>query len=271
MNKWRKPGPGEDQLSLLPQPLEHLPPRLDPQPPGPIRTLQHQAEEAGWIPGGSVAALYVSAGADTRPLAYLRPEVIPEEVTSGESLPRFFVFVDLIEPSAEEPLLGFEDDRSRIKTIEHQPVETERWDFASLLRVNVQSDSYPDREYAVLRIRGDNEAICQDALAEGWAPEWFIGVRDGCGGCFNIIDSAEDSIPLRLGVSFWLTNDLGGYGLNDGDFNRLHEFGHSVPVAGGQRLLEVATWQTWPSSGWGIDRWVSLFRVEDARRTRSPR
>ena len=269
MNDWLNPEPDEDQLSLLPEPVE----QLDPEPPppaGPIRTLQQQVEDAGWITNESVACLYVSAGTDTRPFTYLRPGVIPGDVVAEESLPRFFVFVDMAEPGREEVALSFEDDRSRIETIDHHALGRGPWEFASLLRVRIGSDLYPNREYAVLRIRGGNEEITQEALAEGWAPDWFIGVRDGCGGCFNIIDSPEQSIPVRLGVSFWLTNDLRGYGLIDENFNRLHEFGHSIPVAGGQRLLEIATWRTWPSSGWGIDRWVSLFQLEDARKTSRP-
>jgi hypothetical protein len=271
MNDWIRPGPDPNQLALIPEPVEHLGPEPPPPPPGPIREAQAYAEQEGWIPEGSLSCLYVSAGMDTRPLTYLRPEVIPEEVVADWVLPRFFVFVDRDQPADGDDLsLEFDDGRTRVETIEERTVDSETRDMAALLRIRLRSDRFPVREYAVLRICGDNEAICQESLSEGWAPDWFIGVRDGCGGCFNIIDSPERSIPLRLGVSFWLTNDLGGYGLTDDHFNRLHGFGHSIPVPGGQRLLEVAAWRTWPSSGWGIDRWVSLFQLEDARTTPRP-
>ena len=261
--------PASGQLEFFPEPMLHDQPELPPPPPGPIRAAQDLAEQEGWIPQCSITCLYASAGNDTRPFTYLRPEVVTEEVISGWILPAFFVFVDRDSPrSMEEMDLEFDDDRTRIETVESRPVEDGPWEMAALLRVRVTSDRHPVQDYAVLRIRARNEDFVEDALAEEWSPLWYIGIRDGCrmfgnpGRCTNILGSRAHSIPLRLGVMFWVTEHFRGYELTDEDWRPLHPFGHRVPVTGGRHLRQLATWRRWPSAGWGTDRWVSLFRLE---------
>ncbi len=262
-----EPAPG--QLEFFPEPVLHDQPELPPPPPGPIRAAQDLAEREEWIPQCSLACLYVSAGADTRPLTYLHHEVLTDDVVSDWIIPEFFVFVDRDLPGSDgEMELSFDDGRTKVETIEQREVASDSWETAALLRVTVTSDRFPVRECAVLRVKSDNERFCQDALAEEWSPEWFIGIRDGCrmfferNPCWNVIDSVEDSIPLRLRVNFWLTDHFPNYSLTDEEWRRLHPFGHSIPVIGGRRLRELATWRRWPPVGWGIDRWVSLFRLE---------
>ena len=270
VNDWLKARPDESRLQLLPDPVAHLHPELPPPPPDLIGSSHRQAELRRWIPEDSPSSLYVSAGNDTRPFTYLRPEVISGELVADSALPRFFVFVDRDEPRTDNLALEFEDGRTSIQTVEQRQVETNDWGRASLLRIRVESSRYPDRGYAVLRIKGDNQSLFRSSLSEAWSPDWFIGIRDGCrmwrnaSPCTNVLDS-PDSIPLRLGVSFWLTDHL--WSLPTSARNRAVPFSPenliAVPNAG--HLRELKSWRNWPETIYGTDRWVTLFRLERDR------
>ncbi len=261
-----EPTPG--QLELFPAPVLHDQPEPAPPQPGPIRRAQLVAEDEGWIPQCSLACLYVSAGGDTRPLTYLRHEVLTDAVVSDWIIPEFFVFVDRDLPGSDGDMdLYFDDGRTRVQTVEQRPVESASWERAALLRVVVTSDRFPIRECAVLRIRSDTEGFCQDALAEDWSPDWFIGICDGCafGGndrCENELDRIEQSIPLRLRVRFWLTDHLARRPLLDEDGYRLHRQAVVLPIRSGGLLRGLHSWRLWPGTGHAHSRWVSLFRVE---------
>ena len=58
-----------------------------------------------------------------------------------------------------------------------------------------------------------NDEFADLALSEGWTPQWFIGVCDGCGAfggnhrCECDLEPTH-SIPLRLGARYWVTDHL---------------------------------------------------------------
>lgn len=232
----------------------------------PIARVREKAVGLGWIPSSAADCLYVSAGSDTRPLTYLRPEVLGEMDLVGHAFPQFFVLIDkAYELEKEGGRLDFRDRRTEIEALEH--FDTELAGAPALLsRVLVSSDRFDDRHVVVLQVEATNEGFAGIALSERWSPTWFVGVRDGCafGGnsrCENETRSIPRSIPLRLGVRYWLTDHLTGIRLLDGDRQRLRRPGLSLPLPEGGRLRELAAWRRWPEGDFGPDRWVSLYEV----------
>ena len=229
----------------------------------PIRELQGRATALGWIPIKSRACLYVSAGADTRPFSYLRPEALTNLDLDEEVFPRFFVLVEKASPL--ENRIEFEDQHSRVETGVFHPLQLGRLP-AAMLKLVVRSDRFPKRTIAVLRVKASNEEFAKAALAEEWSPTWFVGVRDGCafGGnwrCENEVRDFKVSIPLRLGVRFWVTDHLAGIQLLDKDRHRIRPHRKSVSAAGGRELRQLAAWRRWPGTNYGSDRWVTLYEL----------
>jgi hypothetical protein len=180
-----------------------------------VRTLTGAADYAasrGWISRDPVVALYVSAGADTKAPVYLRNERIRPICGEEIEAPQFFVYVDkgdILSRLGTE--LTHSDEYTRVETLETVPCMAVGH-VGHLLHVRVTSDRYPSRDVAVLRIRMENETFGDAALAEGWSPDWFIGICDGCAGfggnwrCENEIRDLSASIPIRLKVRYWVTD-----------------------------------------------------------------
>lgn len=200
----------EDQPSLFPD----EPPSGTEPLPTPIADAGRDALKSGWVPEGFTSALYVSAGTDTKAPVYLRNERFESEVAADITAPDFFVYVDQRHPlRLGRPELSHRDDRTQVETVDKIP-------FRSLdvrghmVLLKITSDRHPDRQVVVLRLRMKNEDFALAALAEGWSPEWFIGVCDGCAGwggntrCENEVRDASSSIPIRLGVRYWVTDHL---------------------------------------------------------------
>lgn len=183
--------------------------------PTQVRTLADATEYAvsrGWVSADPVAALYVSAGADTKAPVYLRNERIRPVCGEEIEAPQFFVYVD---KGSVLSRLGVElthdDEHTQVETIETVRCRAVGH-VGHLLHVRVTSDRYPRRNVAVLRIRMENETFGRAALAEGWSPDWFIGICDGCAGfggnwrCENEIRDLSASIPIRLKARYWVAD-----------------------------------------------------------------
>ena len=171
------------------------------------------ATEEGWVSEPLVPALYVSAGGDTKPFTLLHPEFLAKQADGRLDARNAFVFVDAGRPgNGENNGLAYHDGRTKITTVREETVEVANG-TGSLLFVSIESDQMASRQVVVLRLRMTNEEFAQTALAEGWSPEWFIGVCDGCGAfggnsrCESDLEP-EHSIPLRLGVRYWVTDHL---------------------------------------------------------------
>jgi hypothetical protein len=178
-----------------------------------IQAAVDVAVKEGWIEEPVVPALYVSAGGDTNPFILLHPDFLSGQAEAQIEAPNFFVYVDAERPgNGENAGLRFEDDRTTIQTEAELPSNLGDAE-GSLLRVSIKSDRMTERQVAVLRLRMTNEEFAQAALKEGWSPEWFVGVCDGCGAfggntrCECDLEP-EHSIPLRLNARYWVTDHL---------------------------------------------------------------
>lgn len=78
------------------------------------------------------------------------------------------------------------------------------------------SARYGLRSLTVLRAKATNRRLPRHAVSEPWKPDLFIGMNDGCGAfgrngtCENQMTGAEDSIPVRVGATWWVTDHLPG-------------------------------------------------------------
>lgn len=179
-----------------------------------INDAQMLAVREGWITEPVIPCLYVSAGTDTHPFALLHPTFLARQGAGHLEAPNFLVYIDSGTPRPDQdPSLSFEDDRTRIETLSHRTVDLAGY-RAELLHVSMTSDELGSSSVAVLRARMKNDQLAEIAEAEGWSPPWFIGVCDGCGAfggnhrCENALNDPSTSIPVRLGVRYWVTDHL---------------------------------------------------------------
>jgi hypothetical protein len=248
--------------------------------PTPLADAAREAQRRGWISSGFRSALYASAGQCTKAPVYLRPEVLTERGLTDVRVPEFMVYADKDQPfDSQSFALSFDDDdRTMVETVEVVPIAS----FgvpARLLRVHVASDRFPDRQVAVLRLKIENEDLAILAIAEDWSPEWFIGICDGCAGyggnmecdgashCENEIEDYGVSIPLRLGVRYWVTDHFsssaGRFGLPS------EEPEGTLDLPSGARLRQVAFLTShWDSSN--FDCGSRIFEVRYGGKKRMP-
>ena len=143
----------------------------------PIQAAQTlSAEWTGAEPHGP-AALYLSAGSDTRALTLTHPAVLAKQ--SGRMLEEmsFYVYVDQSAPY-EDPALDFTDStgRTQINTVDVVDHPVGPFD-GYLLSITTESTEIPARKISVLRVRAQNDEFAALALAEGWHPHCVIQCR----------------------------------------------------------------------------------------------
>ena len=182
-------------------------------PDSPIQAAQTLS--AGWTgadPHGP-AALYLSAGNDTRAMTLTHPAFLAKQ--SGRMLEEmsFYVFVDAYQPRDDREL-NFTDPagRTQIKTVTVSDHPVGPFD-GYLLNMTTKSTTMPWRKVSVLRVRALNDAFANLALDEGWRPHCVISVCDGCcfGGnerCENHFRKPEGSIQARLKPKWIITDHL---------------------------------------------------------------
>jgi len=185
-------------------------PSISPHPIQAAQTLS--AEWTGADPQGP-AALYLSAGYDTRALTLTHPAFLAKQ--SGRMLEEmsFYVFVDAYQPRDDREL-NFTDPagRTQIKTVTVSDHPVGPFD-GYLLNLTTKSTTMPWRKVSVLRVRALNDEFANLALEEGWQPHCVISVCDGCcfGGnprCENEFRKPEKSIQARLKPNWIITDHL---------------------------------------------------------------
>ena len=189
----------------------------------PIQAAQSLAREWSGADPHDPAALYLSAGSDTRALTLTHPAVLAKQ--SGRMLEEmsFYVYVDQSAP-CEDPALNFTDStgRTQINTVDVVDHPVGPFD-GYLLSINTESTEMPARKISVLRVRAQNDEFAALALAEGWHPHCVISVCDGCNGfggntrCESKFSDAATSIQCRLKPSWIITDHLPGSTAQGGD------------------------------------------------------
>ena len=149
-------------------------------------------------------ALYVSAGSDTMPFVFLHPKFLADRGLDPAIAPNAIVYVDRGGPAMP---LFFDDERTLIETNTLERITVGKFSGA-LMTVGVSSTEPGwERETTVVFLETSNEDIYTMAGDEGWRPDMFIGVCDGCRfggnqGCENSLDA--ERTPLRfLGLPRW--------------------------------------------------------------------
>jgi hypothetical protein len=237
-----------------------------------ISNVRAYAEESGWIDGSGTDLLYVSSGNDPRPLFALAAEGLGKCGIEASDTPTFFVYVDHSHPerSSEPNLRDPEPDSEEIHLEESEEVQVAGFP-AHLLFLTLSPEVGDDRRVAVLRIKANNEEVGNLAEAEGWVPRWFVGICDGCNGyggqiedprlrgedglhlrCENQVAEGFHSIPLNLGVRYWLTDHL-----RSG--TQPLEVSETTTLPTGEGLRLIRHWTEWPDSGFFGD--PSLYEV----------
>src|SRR5437868_5445395 len=116
-----------------------------------IHDAEMLAVREGWISQTVVPCLYVSAGTDTHPFALLHPNFLARQGAGHLNAPSFLVYIDSGTPrDDEDSSLSFEDDRTKIETVNHQTVDL-AGHRAELLHVSMASDQLGTSSFAVLR------------------------------------------------------------------------------------------------------------------------
>lgn len=155
-------------------------------------------------PDAGPTALYVSAGSDTMPFVFLHPKFLAQRGIDPAIAPNAIVYVD--RERRAMPLF-FNDERTLIETNTLQRITVGEVPGA-LMTVDVSStEPGGERETTVLFLETSNEDVYRMAADEGWTPDMFIGVCDGCRfggneGCENSLRA--ERTPLRfLGLPRW--------------------------------------------------------------------
>jgi hypothetical protein len=174
-----------------------------------IRKSLEDPHVRDWLGDDFATALYPSAGLDTRPLTFLHPSVLAARAPdAGCPAPRFFVYGDRSRAFRN----GFHDGRTRITIIWRRPLDAD----AKLYGLEWQSDCFESRRYVIAYFRSENGDLAALAHREGWTPDVFIGVCDGCafGGnpphlCVNRLTrhgrSVQDARTVAL-PRWWVTD-----------------------------------------------------------------
>jgi hypothetical protein len=158
-----------------------------------IRSAYARAVDLGWIDDQASTALYASAGTDAMALTFLHPLFLKEQTGREIAGPQVFVYVDRTGPEGRQGPISFKDEETVITT-----KATEPWvdgPFAGhLTRVSHESSRFGCRSLAVLRIKASNQRLASLVLGEGWRPDVFIGMCDGCG-AFGGNGICENHLP----------------------------------------------------------------------------
>jgi hypothetical protein len=165
----------------------------------------------------------------------------------------------------------FSDDSTTIETVDSEPVRAGGIDMR-LARVRYTSTSFARRDLAVISIKADNRHIQPVWHREGWLPELFIGVCDGCryGGnpsdaCVNRLDvpsdmSRSEADQVRV-PKWWITDhfrDVRSYGeLRPGD--HVESLDERFPFTYKKIALLSSDWGTYADSAMAG---ATLFSVE---------
>jgi hypothetical protein len=212
-----------------------------------------------------ITALYASAGSDTKPLTFTHPRHLADCGVSSVPSPNLFVYVDRGDDSA----LSFGDALTSIATVTEEPIELAGIS-GRLLLVHWRSETHDDRTLAVVRLRTENETLARHAWQEGWVPDLFIGVCDGCrfGGnqhCVNKLAlprGMPESLASRVPTPrWWITDHFQGarpYGrLEPGDLVEAED--RRFPFRFKMLALLSQTWGHYRSHG---IPGATLFEVE---------
>lgn len=205
-------------------------------------------------------ALYVSSGSDTKPFAFLHPMFLTERGLIEVPAPTTYVFVD---NGVKAGALGFEDGRTRITTLTHSPVRV-AGRAGSILEVCLESDEAGwNRTCKVLRLEASNDDVYRIAAKEGWTPDMFIAVCDGCrlGGndrCENSLSLEESPLRLLEPPAWWVTEHFTPLSGHFGPEDVIDGLDPDFPVRFVKLGMLSPAWGTYGATLFG----ATVFRVE---------
>lgn len=164
---------------------------------------------------GDVTALYASARDDTGPFGFLHPAFLARRGVPMPA-PTAYVYVDKAGPGDSfGPRLAFEDPQTRVWTSEVYEVRVAGHPAWALEVETETGDPSERRTCRVLRIRTRNDEVFRLCAAEGWTPQVFIAVKDGCAmggneGCENSLELEGSPLRYLPGLpGWWVTDHLG--------------------------------------------------------------
>lgn len=177
-----------------------------------------------------VVALYASAGNDTRALSFMHPQYLNKHVNEDIIAPNIFVYVDTsyalakLQDGTVEARIDYRDEYTVIETIADRELTICGWP-SRVSRVwwksYLQPDRSSDRSSWVVFIRAPNREVFHQCRHELWAPDFFVGVTDGCrmGGndtCVNELSNRQVSL-LQSSVlpQYWITDHFQNFKLVD--------------------------------------------------------
>ncbi|WP_217924679.1 hypothetical protein [Miltoncostaea oceani] len=233
--------------------------------------LSAAADQVGHPAAG--VALYPSAGADTMPLIQLSKARCLAAIGDGPQAVGVFAYVDnqpVLEPRAQ---LAFKDARTSIETAQSIPVSIAgRPAWMLSVRVTSHSERW-STVCAVIRIEADNSVVASWCEKEGWRPDIFIGVCDGCGAfggnqgrCVNALHGSGFLGPQT--PDWWITDHFPSAEPPRFEGSHVLSTEDGFPYA----LRRVARMGGWPG---GYGRWhpevrgSTLYRVERVGETLS--
>jgi hypothetical protein len=232
----------------------------------------------------SPAAVYLSAGEDSRMLTVTEPTHMRSravDVTGLEPF-AFYVFVDQKYPQ-DNASMHFDDGRTVIDEWHAEQLTIGPYP-AWHLNLIVKSDRYGERNVSVLRIKSTNDQFTELALAEDWKTHCLITVLDGCTGfgdqpsrrnapalCENDITTSRSTNLVKLNPDWLITDHFNGpsRGLPNAELVRGEEIkstGQGSCDLSFKYACDLASPQ-WPSYGeQDRDRYVRLYAVESSQR-----
>lgn len=243
---------------------------------GPIAGAREKS--AGWT-GTSAdcpAAVYLSAGDNTRLLSVTHPDHIRSRIEGGQGPEpfAFYVHVDEYVPQGA-PELDYRDDRTRIECHGCERLNVGPHP-AWLMKLSIISNIYGERNVAVLRVRASNAQFTRQALAENWKTHCLITVLDGCTGfgrplrrsqnrCEVEITGRRRTNLLKLKPDWLITDHFNGpwpwhpHDLRPGEIVEPDD-----PKRFGLRFKHAGALATpqWPGAGQGDkQRYIRLYEV----------
>ena len=153
------------------------------------------------------ARLLERFGRDTMPFVFLHPRFLEQRGMSPAIAPTTFVYVDHRRPAGP---LFFEDEHTSIETNTLTRIAFDKVGGA-MMTVDVSStEAGREREARVVYLETTNEHLYRMAQREGWTPDVFIGVCDGCRfggnpGCDNSLDPGRTPLRFLGSPRWWVT------------------------------------------------------------------
>lgn len=199
-----------------------------------VEQIRQDPQVIDWIGLSPEIALYPSGGRDTYPMTFFHPRSYPPDQRGVVPAPQILIYNDRGAGMTE--MITHRDsnernhkDRATSIIMEAHGIDFGQWvttitqEWSRQLSPGItllgyrwvsQYRHFEDRNYVVVNRQGDNRTLQQDIRPNGWLPDVFVGVCDGCrrnrtDRCVNALtlDGLSPDAASRVPLPKWWITD----------------------------------------------------------------